>query len=75
MGSTLGGGIQITLERRISVRNLVTRFEWLCFKMDSCWLKTKVETSPGLLRLSEGLRLVKTESTSSLRALKIDCRT
>ena len=75
MGSTLGGGIQITLEGGISARNLVARFVWLCFKMDSWWLKTKVENSSGLLRLSEGLRLVKTESISSLSALKIDCRT
>ena len=34
MGSTLGGGIQITLGGGISARNLVTRFVWLCFKKD-----------------------------------------
>ena len=29
MGSTLRGGIQITLEGRISAMNFVTRFVWL----------------------------------------------
>ena len=60
MGTTLGGGIQFTLEGGISTRNVVTKFLWLCFKRDLWWLKTKGETSSGLLRLSEGLRLVKT---------------
>ena len=49
MGSTLAGGIQITLEGGIFARNLVIRFVWLCFKRDLWWLKTKVEISSGLL--------------------------
>ena len=29
MDSTLGGGIQITLEGGVTARNMVTRFVWL----------------------------------------------
>ena len=38
MGSTLGGGTQITLEGGTSARNFVARFVWLRLKRDFWWL-------------------------------------